>query len=105
MKLKTSKVMANLLNEKMKEKGLKYNITQMKLTEKQFSFYVDIDSYLHTQDFDYKTEKFNVIAVEYPLGYFANTKFLTTKDLTKIYNTSDKTFNGFLDSFKDYVEI
>lgn len=105
MKLKTSKVMAEMLNKEIKKMGLDYNITQIRLTPQQFEYYVNIDSYNNENDYNYITNKFNVIQIEYPLNYYACNKYITTNDLIKIYDKSNKTFNGFLQEFKNYVEI
>ena len=105
MKLKTSKVMAKMLNEKIKDFGLDYKITQKQITLEQFKLYVDFDFWEHENDYNSSNQKFNVLEIEYPLDYYACNRYLTTNDLIKIYKDSNKTFNGFLDSFKNYVEI
>ena len=105
MKLKTSKIMAKMLNEKIKDFGLDYKITQKQITLEQFRLYVDFDIWEHENDYNSSNQKFNVLEIEYPLDYYACNKYLTTNDLIKIYKDSNKTFNGFLDSFKNYVEI
>ena len=101
MKLKCTKVMAKLLNEKIKD----YEITLEKMTERQFAFLVDLDSFNHEIDFDCATNKFNVLCVNYPQDYYANNRYITTKELIKIYNQSNKTLDGFIQSFFEYVEI
>ena len=101
MKIKATKTLASVLNKNIKE----YQINLVKLNDKQFSYYVDIDIYNHDIDYDYTTNKFNVIEIIYPFEYYANNRYITTKELTKIFNKSDKTLNGFIDAFKSYVEV
>ena len=97
--------MAKMLNEKIKDFGLDYKITQKQITLEQFKLYVDFDFWEHENDYNSSNQKFNVLEIEYPLDYYACNRYLTTNDLIKIYKDSNKTFNGFLDSFKNYVEI
>lgn len=101
MKVKATKTMARVLSQNIKD----YKISLIKLDEGQFARYVDIDAFNHEVDFDHKNQKYNVIVVEYPLNYYATVKYITTKDLSKLFNKSDKTLNGFIQAFKNYVEI
>lgn len=100
MKIKTSKVLAKLLNDNIKE----FNIYQQKLTPQQFGWYVDcINS--HDNDYDYKTDKYSVLYITYPANWYANTKYITTDDLYQIFKKSNKTLNGFIDTFKEEYMI
>ena len=101
MKLKATKVLAKLLNEKIKD----YEISLVKFSKNAFEWYVDMDSYKHTIDFDWKTDKFSVICVSYPCEYYANDKYITTKNLCEIFKNSNKTLDGFIEKFFEYVEV
>lgn len=101
MRVQTSKVMADLLQKHFK----KYTIYKTKMSENQFKYCVDLDVFNHDDDFDYKTNKYNVIVIEYPCEYYACNSYLTTKDLTKIFNKSDKTLDGFINAVKNAIEI
>lgn len=101
MKVKTTKTMAKTLQQYFKD----YKITQEKLTERQFIFNVSIDAYNHENDFDYITNKYNVLKVTYPNNYYACNRYLTTNDLIRAYDNSDKTFNGFIKAIKQEIEI
>lgn len=101
MKLKCTKTLANELNKNIKD----YEISLIKLSENEFTWYVDIDKYKHEIDFDYKTNKYNVLCVYYPNNYYACNKYITTNELSEIFNKCDKTLNGFIKAFFEYVEI
>lgn len=101
MKLKATKVLAKLLNEKIKD----YEISLVKFSEREFKWNVDIDSYNHEIDFDYRTNKYNVLCIYYPQNYYACNKYVTTKELYNIYNKSDKTLDNFIQKFFEYIEI
>lgn len=102
MKLKATKTLAKELNKRIE----KYNIYGERLTERQFTFMVDSNYFNHEGDFDYTTNTFGVIVVEYPSNYYACNKYITTRDLVKIWNnTQDKTLDGLAKAFFEYVEI
>lgn len=101
MKVKASQVMVKELKKHIQE----YSITLEKLSERAFSLYVDIDSYKHDADYNINTGLFNVIKVSYPYECYAMPKYITTADLLKVFKNSDKTLNGFIESFKEYVAI
>lgn len=107
MKIKTTKTLANFLSEKLKEHETtkNYKLTHEKLTNLAFGFCVDFDTWKHTRDYDFATETFNVFKITYPHEYYANDLYLTTKDLNRIFDKSDKTANGFINAFINYIEI
>jgi hypothetical protein len=107
MKIKTTKTLCKFLSEKLKEHETtkNYTLTHEQLTQNNFSWLVDMDYYKHTTDYNYNNNKFNVFKITYPQNYFANDLYLTTKDLTKIFDKCDHTANGFVESFINYIEI
>ena len=107
MKIKTTKTLCKFLSEKLKEHETtkNYTLTHEQLTKDFFSWQVDMDYYNHTIDYNYNNNKFNVFKISYPLDYYACDKYITTKDLTKIFDKSDKTANGFVQAFINYIEI
>lgn len=107
MKLTTTKKLANILNKEIKnnEKTKNYKISRVEMSERTFSNWVDINIFDNEIDFDYINNKYNVIQVEYPPEYYAVNEYITTKDLTKIYKASNKTWAGFIAKFIEYIEI
>lgn len=100
MKIKTSKVLAKLLNDNIKE----FDICQRKITSRHFRLCVDCTQ-THDNDYDYKTDKYSVLCITYPSNWYANSVYITTDDLHRIYKQSNKTLNGFIDTFKEEYMI
>lgn len=103
MKVKTSNVFAAWLRDHLKSDH--YAVSLEKLSENDFSILVDYFTIDHEIDYNYKTGKFNVIKISYPYEYYAMPLYLTTKELIKIFQTSDKTEAGYLKAIKEYIEI
>lgn len=55
--------------------------------------------------FIYLNKKNNAILVDYPPKYYAYPKYITTNDLVRVFRRSDKTIDGFIREFKEYIEI
>ena len=102
MLVKATKTMAKEL-QKILPNG--YELKCVNLTESQFRWYVDIDSYLHEQDYNINTGKFNVLQLCYPNEFFANVRYITTKELSAIFRKSSKTWDSFTKEFLATVEI
>lgn len=101
MKVKVSKTMAKMLNDKIKE----YTITFASMSEHNYKMSVDIDIFNHDIDYDWINNRYNVIMIEYPCEYYACNNYLTTKDLTKAFDKSDKTLDGFIQAVKNMIEV
>ncbi|MBO5948922.1 hypothetical protein J6Q66_08825 [bacterium] len=101
MKVKATKTFAKFLNDNIKGVEIK----KIELTERFFGACVDFDTFDHEIDFDYKTNRFNVIVVNYPSNFYAVPTYLTTKDLTKLYNKSNGTTTDLIEKIKEYIEI
>lgn len=101
MKVKASRVMASLL-----DKNIKYcKISFIQMSSDSYRRYVDTEIYMHDNDIDYRTGKYNAILVNYPSEYYAYPKYITTNDLVRVFRMSDKTVDGFICEFKKYIEI
>lgn len=106
MKIKATKTMATALNKAMKNSKLSgYKVSLEKFTERQFSLYVDIDSYKHDADYNLEDGTFNVLKIAYPQDYYACNRYLTTRDLVNIYKHSDKTYDGFMQQVIESIEV
>ena len=55
MKVKATKVMAEMLNKKFKEHNDGYDVSLEKMSERMFSVNVDLYSFDHEDDYDYKS--------------------------------------------------
>lgn len=100
MVVKVTKKMASVLAKEFKD----YEIEYQEMTEQVYSYCVDIDSFKHENDYDFITNKFKVIKIIYPADYYALPSYLTTNDLLKCFEKSDKTYNSFIEKVKDEIE-
>ena len=102
MKIKASKTMTKELKKYLPEG---YNMTLEKMSESQFAWHVDIDTYKHETDYNITDNTFSVIKVVYPHEFYAMPKYITTKDLNNIFKSCDKTWDGFVNSFLNEIAI
>ena len=100
MRLDTTKTFANFLQKEMRKRGLKYDISLEKLTDNQYSRYVDIMG--RTDAYDYNTGLYSVLKVVYPCDYYACDKYITREELYKLWNGN---LENFLTRVRDCIEI
>lgn len=101
MQTKVTKKMAALLNKNFKN----YEIKVTNLTVDEFKFKVNYSLFDDLEDFDSSSNTFKVIKVLYPFEYYAMPTYLTTRILTRLYENSDKTLEGFLQQVFNSIEI
>lgn len=92
MKVKVTKVMAKLLNEKFP----------------RYTFRVEEHTtWMYSDPIDYnpKTGHTKVLVVYYPGEYYAMPQSFSTSDLLKCFKRSDHTLDGFLKQVWSMVEI
>jgi hypothetical protein len=101
MKVKATKKMAQVLSNNIKE----YKITLEQFTERNYSLFVNLDSYKNENDYNINTGLFNTIKVTYPPEYYAYPSYLSTNDLVKCFNKSSGTLQSFIEKVREFVEI
>jgi hypothetical protein len=101
MKLKATNTLAKFLNENIKGVEIK----KIELTQNNYRAYVDFDIFDHENDYNINNNTFNVLVVNYPSNYYAMPTYLTTNDLIKLYNKSNKTTQDLIEKIKEYIEI
>lgn len=107
MLVKATKTMASEIKKALKndENFTGFSVLFERLKERDYAVCVDYDIYSHETDYNIDNRTFNVIRIIYPPKYYAVDRYITTKDISKIYDASDKTFNGFFNEIKEYIEI
>ena len=105
MKIKTSKAFAKELQAQLKKASLRYTVEQIKMPPAHFRAFVDVNDFIHDNDYNYIENYFTVLKVTYPADYYACPQYLTTNDLIKVFRKSDKTFNGFFSDLVQAIEI
>lgn len=104
MLVKATKAMTDLLRKKLNLECIEM-IKLCKLSESEFSWLVDYDIYNHICDYSFITEKFSVIKIIYKSENYANPTYLTTKDLLRCFDRSDKSVDSFMNAVADAVVI
>ena len=105
MKIKTSKAFAKELQAQLKKASLRYTVEQVKMRPQHFRLFVDVNDFIHDNDYNFNDDCFTVLKVTYPTEYYACPQYLTTNDLIKVFRKSDKTFNGFFNDLVQAIEI
>ena len=101
MKVKATKKMAEFLQERIKVYTIKFE----KVSFDFLKWNVDLDYWAHEEDFDEATNKFRVIRVIYPMGYYACDRYLTTRNLRRLFRESDGTAEDFAQKVFEEIEI
>jgi len=83
MKIKVSKVMAKYMNKQLPE----YRFTVIELSDDNYHYLTGEDVYTAEDwgDFNYNTRATKVIKIEYPDEYYATPRYVSTKELNKIF--------------------
>lgn len=105
MLVKVTTPMYKILRSHIQESFPGYSITIEKFNPDTYARYVDADIYRNEVDYSPKTGKFSVLRVQYPDEYYAMPSYITTRDLARLFSSSDKTWNGFLRQIDREIEI
>lgn len=114
MNVKITKTMVTALNKELKARKKNGVYTSIytfdyddTLTPKMYETFVNDDLFkaLDNGDFDASKSAFKTIRVIYNDDCYAVNRYITTDDLIKCFNHSDKTYDGFLEAVFDNFEI
>ena len=97
------KVTAKMAKEITKRTG--FNATLEKLNCNNYQWYVSGDPDANIQDYDIETGLFSAIRIDYPAEYYACPRYLTTRELKKIYYTSNGSAEDFFRAVRNEIEI
>lgn len=81
MYVQVSKTFAAFINKTAKQKGFKARATVVEVSENFYKWNVDIFGPKSESDYNWQTDKYKVIAVEYPGEYYAPVRYLSTDEL------------------------
>lgn len=104
MLVKATKAMTDLLRKNLNLECIDL-IKLCKFSESEFTRLVDSDSYNHMCDYNLATEKFSVIEIIYKAENYASPAYLTTKDLLRCFERSNKSIDSFINAVADVVTI
>lgn len=96
MKVQATKAMTSEINAYFKENGIPYEAIYETMSPAAYRWEVDINAEQHEDDFLPATGKMRAIKISYPENFYACPRYVTTRDLLKVFRKSDKTLGGFL---------
>lgn len=107
MKIASTKTMATLLNKIAKEMGITDRHFRYITTSREvYARYIDMD-YFEAEnygDYNWQTGKFRAIEVEYPDEYYACNRYLTSKELNRIFKWNKARIKNADDFAKEVIE-
>ena len=100
MQVRVTKKMAN---EITKRTG--YSASVVKFTYPEYQQYVTLYPEYEDSDYDIETELFSAIRILYPEEDYACPKYLTSRDLNRMYYLSTGAIDDFFRVVKKEIEI
>lgn len=107
MQIKVSKVLANEIAKYIKSNCKdEHNVQVEQHGEAWYRMNTPFGSFLDDTDYDWKTDKYKVIAIYRPDEYYAPAVYLTTEMLVKSFKRiAEKTLQNFMEQvWHDYIE-
>lgn len=101
MLVKVSNKMRKFLADNIPE----YNFTLEKMSLNEYRIKVDFEPIYHTDDLRDSDGKMQAIKVIYPADFYAMDRYLTTRDLVKLFRNTDSTAAEFIQAVKDEIAI
>lgn len=105
MKVLATKTMTREINKALHANGEKMRAEYVTMSRRAFSFYVDSDIWENERDYMPDTDEMRAIKILYPHEYYAMPQYLTSAELVRIFQKSDKTFDGFMDAVIESIQI
>ena len=103
MQVKATKAMTAAIN-KCSGKG-EFKAHYVTLTPAQYSIIVGDPFRNEMHDFNPATGKMCAIMIEYPPEEYAPERYVTSRDLIRIFHDSDRTIQGFFDQVYQALRI
>ena len=107
MVVKTSKKMYEVLKKVLKEneRTKDYELVFNQMNSTEYSFNIGSFNYNDYLDYNERTGKYNVFTVIYPDNYYACDRHISSDLLLDAFRNSKKTFDSFVESLIDLIEI
>lgn len=101
MKVKATQPMTKLIKERFPTFGVRL----VKFTPDEYKTFVDYDVFRNEKDYNPRTGKLQAIRIDYPADCYAMPRYVTTKDLIRVFMASDRTLSGFISSLENEIAI
>lgn len=96
---------SNPMIKVMKKAIPEYRFKIITLSPESYELHIDFDLMRNTSDFDWNKRVFKAIQVLYPPERYALPRYITTRDLHRIYKSSDGTIEDFITELKKDIEV
>lgn len=96
MRVQVSQPMTKLINEVFQDSRVKL----LKMNPAIYENTIDYDLFRHTDDYNINSGMFKVIEIIWSAEYYAMPSYITTRDLVRVFRSSDGTLAGFKESIK-----
>lgn len=105
MKVAATKVFTKEIQKNMKSGLFPFldSVQYAELSPERYSFFVD-SPYDNMADFLPEKGKLRAISIEYKPELYAAGRYLSTKDLNRIFRYSDGTYKGFFKTLEREIE-
>lgn len=106
MYIKISKVMVKELKKNIKAAAYCVDsVVYREMSPREYESLVDSDLCSNEIDYNINTGRFKVLCVIYKGDCYCMNKYLTTRDLNRLFNDSDKTAEGFFNEVNNEIMI
>lgn len=105
MKVQATTTMTKELNKYFKANNIPFNAVYESMSENAYKWYVSTDIWDNEADYIPQSGKMRAIKIYYPDNYYATPRYLTSRDLVRVFRKSDKTFNGFMKDLYDDIAV
>ena len=96
---------SNPMIKVMKKAMPTYKFNLVLLSPDDYKLKVDYDLFRNESDFNWDQHKFKAVQIRYPDTYYALPRYVTTRDLHRIYKNSDGTIEDFITELKKDIEV
>lgn len=104
MNVQVSKTMTNAINEYFKQNGIPYAAIYETMSRNAYALNVDMFDF-NGDDYLPQTDKMRAIKILYPVEDYALPRYITTRELVRVFRKSNKTLAGFMGNLCDEIAI
>lgn len=76
----------------------------VEFTPEKYRLLVDYNGGLF-MDYNMNTGNIKAIKISYPESFYACPRYITSKDLRRVFEASNKTYTGFFERIREEIEI
>lgn len=106
MKVAATSTLAKALNNNRSTTSSIAKISYRTTDINHYAWYIDVDYYYHSEDYLASTSKMRYIQVDYKPECYAMSRYLTTREIDRIFKTEHcTTAEQLIQAILEYIEI